>query len=184
MPSAAAPREPFLRAVKLTALWGFVFAFALAALFYLLGERLIALMTTAPQVRTVAGAWLPLAALTPVTGVLAFQMDGVFIGATWGAAMRNMMLVSLALFVMALLVLVPSVWQRRPMGGASSVPAGAGPAAAGGAADDDEPSVHPASGRAAQSAIVWSLIDRTVSPCAFSALSIPVRIRIGKRGPS
>lgn len=100
-------RATFVRAVKLTALWGFIFSFALAALFYLAGETLIALMTTAPDVRQVASLWLPLAALTPITGVLAFQMDGVFIGATWGAAMRNRMLISLALFVAALFTFTP-----------------------------------------------------------------------------
>ncbi|RLQ89337.1 MATE family efflux transporter [Notoacmeibacter ruber] len=101
-------REPFLRAIKLTALWGFVFAFGVAAVFYLAGDEIIALMTTAPDVRRVAGIWLPLAALTPISGVLAFQMDGAFIGATWGAAMRNMMLVALALFLGALFLIVPS----------------------------------------------------------------------------
>ncbi|MCP1198600.1 MATE family efflux transporter [Notoacmeibacter sp. MSK16QG-6] len=102
-----ARRGPFVRAVKLTALWGFILSFVLAALFYLGGETLIALMTTAPDVRRVADLWLPLAALTPITGVLAFQMDGVFIGATWGTSMRNRMLVSLALFVAALFIFTP-----------------------------------------------------------------------------
>ena len=37
---------------------------------------------------------MPWAALTAVSGVLAFQMDGVFIGATWSRDMRNMMLLS------------------------------------------------------------------------------------------
>ena len=88
-----------MRAVRLTALWGFIFAFLLAALFYAGGDALIALMTTAPDVRQVAGNWLLLAALTPVTGVLAFQMDGVFIGATWSRDMSAMMLVSLAFYL-------------------------------------------------------------------------------------
>ncbi|MIL09832.1 MATE family efflux transporter, partial [Salmonella enterica subsp. enterica] len=47
----------------------------------------------------------PWAALTALTGVLAFQMDGVFIGATWSRDMRNMMLASLAIFVAALFLL-------------------------------------------------------------------------------
>ena len=40
-------------------------------------------------------------------GVLAFQMDGVFIGATWSSDMRNMMLLSLLVFVAALVTLTP-----------------------------------------------------------------------------
>ena len=38
--------------------------------------------------------YIPWAAFTAVSGVLAFQMDGVFIGATWSRDMRNMMLLS------------------------------------------------------------------------------------------
>ena len=52
-----------------------------------------------------AALYLPWAALTALTGVLAFQMDGVYIGATWSNAMRNMMLLSFAAFLAALLVL-------------------------------------------------------------------------------
>ena len=56
-------------------------------------------MTTSEEVRMVAGQYLVWAALTPVVGVLAFQMDGVFIGATWSVEMRNTMLISLVVFV-------------------------------------------------------------------------------------
>jgi Na+-driven multidrug efflux pump len=42
-------------------------------------------------------------------GVLAFQMDGVFIGATWSRDMRNMMLLSLALFI-GLSVVLTQIW--------------------------------------------------------------------------
>ena len=38
---------------------------------------------------------------SPVAGTLAYQMDGVFIGATWSADMRNMMLLSLAVYLAA-----------------------------------------------------------------------------------
>ncbi len=95
--------EPaFRRAVRLTAIWGFGLAIVCALFFLAFGSSLVALMTTAEDVREVALAYLPWAALTAVTGVLAFQMDGVFIGATWSRDMRNMMLLSFALYVAAL----------------------------------------------------------------------------------
>ncbi len=95
--------EPaFRRAVRLTAIWGFGLAIVCALFFLAYGSSLVALMTTAEDVREVALAYLPWAALTAVTGVLAFQMDGVFIGATWSRDMRNMMLLSFALYVAAL----------------------------------------------------------------------------------
>ena len=103
-----ARHEPaFRRTVWLTLIWGFALAGGLAGLFFLFGDHLIALMTTAPDVRAEAGRYLWMAALCAVTGVLAFQMDGVFIGATWSRDMRNMMLLSLAVYVAALWLMVP-----------------------------------------------------------------------------
>lgn len=93
----------FHRTVRLTCLWGFALAGVAAAVFLFSGEAVIRLITTAPEVRAAASAFLPWVALTAISGVLAFQMDGVFIGATWSADMRNMMLLSLAVFVFLLL---------------------------------------------------------------------------------
>jgi multidrug resistance protein, MATE family len=100
-------RPAFDRAVRLTAIWGFALAGLLALVVLVFGDQLIALITTAPEVRDLAATYLPWAALTAVTAVLAFQMDGVFIGATWSRDMRNMMLLSLALYVAALFTLGP-----------------------------------------------------------------------------
>ncbi len=104
--SIGARQQPALRrTLWLTATWGFGTAAVVTLLFLAFGDRIIAVITTAPDVRAVAGIYLPWAALTALTGVLAFQMDGVYIGATWSNAMRNMMLVSFAAFLAALLVL-------------------------------------------------------------------------------
>ena len=48
-----------------------------------------------------------LAALTPVCGVMAFCFDGVYIGATWARDMRNLMVLSLFIFLAAWLALRP-----------------------------------------------------------------------------
>ena len=42
-----------------------------------------------------------------LSGVLAFQMDGVFIGATWSRDMRNMMLLSVLIYLGACFALTP-----------------------------------------------------------------------------
>jgi hypothetical protein len=68
---------------------------------------LIAIITTAEDVRQAAVIYLPWAALSALSGVLAFQMDGIFIGATWSRDMRNMMLLSVIFFLAALLLLPP-----------------------------------------------------------------------------
>ncbi len=101
----ARQRKSFVDAIWLTSLWGFAMSGAAAVLLILFGDALVAFVTTAPDVREQAAIYLPWAALTAVSGVLAFQMDGIFIGATWSRDLRNMMLLSFALFLVALVVL-------------------------------------------------------------------------------
>lgn len=100
-------RPAFERGLKLTLLWSFGLA-AVGSLFFLLaGPWLISVLTTAPDVRQAAETYLPWAAATGLTGALAFLMDGVFIGATWSADMRNRMLMSFLGYLAALAVFVP-----------------------------------------------------------------------------
>ncbi|MER8965174.1 MATE family efflux transporter [Mesorhizobium sp. M0159] len=98
----------FDQAVRLTLLWGLGLAGAATLFFLLEGTDLVALITTATDVRAIADIYLPWAAFTALSGALAFQMDGVFIGATWSRDMRNMMLLSFLAFSAALLILAPA----------------------------------------------------------------------------
>ncbi len=100
-------RPAFERAVRLTLVWGFSIAFALATIYALFGMVLIDMMTTAEDVRQTAYRYLWWAVLTPVAGVLAFQMDGIYIGATWSRDMRNMMLISLVLYLIVWAIATP-----------------------------------------------------------------------------
>ena len=92
-------RPAFERAVKLTVLWGFMLAGVTTAVLLVFGGAFIDTMTTNEAVRETARIYLVWAVITPLVGVLAFQFDGVFIGATWSDEMRNMMLLSLAVYV-------------------------------------------------------------------------------------
>lgn len=103
----ARQRSAFERAVKLTGLWSFGLALASVAFFLTFGDAVIGFITTAGDVRSVAETYLIYAALTALTGALAFHMDGVFIGATWSSEMRNMMLLALAGYLASVAVLVP-----------------------------------------------------------------------------
>ena len=64
-------------------------------------------MTTSAEVRRGARDYLVYAALASVIGVFAFAYDGIYIGATWTRDMRNLMIVSLALYLAAWWVLRP-----------------------------------------------------------------------------
>ncbi|PSC06796.1 MATE family efflux transporter [Alsobacter soli] len=63
------------------------------------GARFIDAVSTSAAVRDAAKAFLPYAALTPLVGAAAFTFDGVYVGATWTAAMRNLMLAALAIYL-------------------------------------------------------------------------------------
>jgi putative MATE family efflux protein len=102
-------RPSFERALKLTAGWSFAMAGLLGLFFIALGVPMIEFLTTSTEVREAAATYLPWAAITGLTGALAFQMDGVFIGATWSREMRNMMLLSFVAYCAALAVLVPTL---------------------------------------------------------------------------
>jgi len=101
----------FSRAVRLSLSWGFGFGAAATLTLIAIGPWLIDLMTASPEVRIVARGYLVYAAVASVIGVFAFTYDGIYIGATWTRDMRNLMIVSLALYFAAW-------WLTRPLGNA------------------------------------------------------------------
>ena len=62
-------------------------------------------MTASADVRRSARDYLWLVALAPMLGVFAFAYDGIYIGATWARDMRNLMMLSLLIFLAAWLAL-------------------------------------------------------------------------------
>ncbi|QLL64420.1 MATE family efflux transporter [Sinorhizobium mexicanum] len=98
----ARDQPAFLRALRLTAGWGFSLAGFASVLAFAFGEQLIGAITSAADVRAEAVVYLPWAAFAAPSGVLAFQMNGVFIGASWSRDMCNAMLISFAVFIAAL----------------------------------------------------------------------------------
>lgn len=97
----------FDRALKLAMGWGFVMAAGLCAVLLFAGPWLISLMTTSPEVQAAAGEHLVIAALVTVTGVMPFVIDGVMTGATLNTIIRNGMVISFLIFLVAALVLQP-----------------------------------------------------------------------------
>lgn len=79
----------------------------LTLIFALAGGPIIALMTTAQDVRAEAAIYLPWLAIAPLVGVGSWIYDGVYIGALRTQAMLRSMAVSVACYAAALLVLVP-----------------------------------------------------------------------------
>jgi MATE family multidrug resistance protein len=101
----AGDRNGFSTAVRLVIRWGFGFALAVTAVFALFGAGLIDIMTASEAVRRGARDYMWFVVLAPLLAVFAFAYDGVFIGATWARDMRNLMVLSLAIFLAAWLAL-------------------------------------------------------------------------------
>ena len=104
----AARLADFRRAVRLSSVWAAAVSLAVAAIFLVGGGAIIDAMVVNPEVRETARLYLPWALAAPIAGVACFQLDGIFIGATRTSDMRNMMIVSLAVFLAAWAVLTPT----------------------------------------------------------------------------
>ncbi|PKO81976.1 MAG: MATE family efflux transporter [Betaproteobacteria bacterium HGW-Betaproteobacteria-13] len=103
----ARDRVAFREAVRVSTLWAVLVALLVSAVYFIAGPWVVDALTTDPDTRSAARIYLPWAALAPLAGVLAFQLDGIFIGATRSIEMRNAMLFSTAVFVLAWWLLQP-----------------------------------------------------------------------------
>lgn len=97
----------FREAVRLSTVWAGAVGVVLSVAIWLAGPSIIDFMTTSAEVRSAARDYLVWAALAPIVGVWCFQLDGIFIGATRTADMRNMMILSVLIFFAAWAVLQP-----------------------------------------------------------------------------
>ncbi len=82
-----------------------VVAVGYALVYAVFGAHLLALLTDIAPLREFAGSFLPWMALSPLLSVWSYQLDGIFIGATRAAEMRNAMIVSVALYTIAIFTL-------------------------------------------------------------------------------
>lgn len=103
----SAQRAGLNAAARMTTLWAVGVAALISCVFALSGSAVIDTITVDGAVRAAARVYLPWAAGAPLLGVWAFQLDGIFIGATRSADMRKAMLVSLAVFMVAWWMLLP-----------------------------------------------------------------------------
>ena len=94
-------------AARMTTLWSAGVAVLLSLVLVGFGTAFIDVLTVDAASRVAARTYLPWAAAAPLLGVWAFQLDGIFIGATRTADMRNAMLSSLAIFLVAWWMLTP-----------------------------------------------------------------------------
>lgn len=85
-------------------------ALGLSAIWGGLGWAGIQVLTGIPEVQALSLAYLPYAVAFPLVSVVAFVMDGVFLGATQSKLMRHGMLMSFAVYL-------ASIWLVRDWAG-------------------------------------------------------------------
>ena len=93
-------------AVIKSGLWTFVIAICLALIYALFGSFFIKIMTTSDEVILASEAFLIFIVLGPIFGALPFLMDGIFVGATRSIDMRNMMFLSLIIYVVSAYIFI------------------------------------------------------------------------------
>ncbi|MFC7049733.1 MATE family efflux transporter [Emcibacter nanhaiensis] len=87
-------------------------ALAYALLYALLGSGIVALLTDLDTIRLEARHYLWWLILLPLFSVWSFLFDGIFIGATAGAHMRNGMILSVLFYALCLAITLP-LWENH-----------------------------------------------------------------------
>jgi len=103
--------------VRLTGLWAAAASLAYAAVFWLAGGAITALLTDIEAVRLATATVMPMVVALPVIAVWCYQFDGVYIGATAAAPMMVTMGLAFALFV-AVLGRMTGAWGLQGLWGA------------------------------------------------------------------
>jgi len=96
----ASDRFKLRRAVVISTYWAAAIATALSLLILVVGPLAIDGLTNVQEVRESARNYLYWSALIPIIAIWCFQLDGIFIGATQTVDMRNMMILSLAAYLL------------------------------------------------------------------------------------
>jgi MATE family multidrug resistance protein len=103
----ARSRDQYRNAVAVGALWSVVFAAGFTALFALGGGTIIDALAEIESVRAAARDYLFWIVAMPLIIVWSYLLDGIFIGATRSAEMRDAMILTALIYAAALWILIP-----------------------------------------------------------------------------
>ncbi len=103
----ARDRGEFRLAVRGSFKWALSVAVFFALLYLAAGGAIVDALTSIDGVRETARDYLVWSIFMPLVAVFPFVLDGIFLGATAGRMMRNAMIVSVAVYLVACFGLVP-----------------------------------------------------------------------------
>ncbi len=90
----AGRRQDYRAILRTSNTWAFAVALLISLGYGLFGRQIIAVFTNQDTIRLTAGHYLPWVVLLPIISVWSFQLDGIFVGATRAAELRNSMIIS------------------------------------------------------------------------------------------
>jgi len=96
----AGDRDQLEESIKITTQLALITASSLSILFMLIGTQIISVLTNVVEVREAASEYFPWVIVAPVLSIWCYLLDGIFIGATKTAEMRNAMVVSLLAYML------------------------------------------------------------------------------------
>ncbi len=101
-------RARLLRAMRLTTEIAFGFVALISLAYFFVGGWIIETFVSDPDARNVALTYLPFCALVPLVGLACWQLDGFFLGATQGRALRNAGIASCVIYIASDMLLRPA----------------------------------------------------------------------------
>lgn len=100
-------RAAFRRGMRVVFIWAGIVGLMNVLVYAAAGHGIIALLTSIPEVRVAAAAYLWWPVLLPIVSVWAFTYDGVYLAATRTRIMRNTVITSFIAFLVVLHVAMP-----------------------------------------------------------------------------
>lgn len=111
----AKQKDQLLKVVRLLFLWGLGLALAFTVIYSVGMDYILRLLTSQKEVLTGARPYIIWVMFIPLTSFASYIWDGIFIGATASAAMRNTLLAA-TLFVFApVYILVDPYWENHAL---------------------------------------------------------------------
>jgi MATE family, multidrug efflux pump len=113
-------RQAFVKFVRASTACAVLVACAYCVAYAVFGSSIVALVTGIDTVKDRAAEFLPWIVIAPLASVWSYQLDGVFIGTTRTIAMRNAMVISLVVFLLAVWLFLP-LWGNHGLWAALTV---------------------------------------------------------------
>ncbi len=96
--TGAQDKDKTLKAIRLSFIWGMGLAVGYSLIYLLFGDLILRVFTNEAEVLEAASHFMIWLAIFPIAGTPCYIWDGIYIGLTASRSMRNMMILSIAVY--------------------------------------------------------------------------------------